>query len=145
MEFDDIELINLVDHDDHPTSPSITLRLNTVPPAEWERFFAKKISGRCSTGPGGTIKLTEIHLGARFGVAVSGNSLQIQGINLGDFKKFGLKTTLQAAVSEANEACRAKCIQDIKFEERRRQSEIQVQQQKREARRRAWEDDGLRS
>lgn len=141
MEFDEIELVDLEGHDDHPTRPSITLRLNTVPPPKWEEFIRKRIRGRRSTGPGGTIKLTDIDLGASFSVTVHGTRLQIQGIDLEEFKKFGLKSTLKAAVSEANEACRARRIQDIRIEDRRRQSEKEVKQQRRDALRRAWEGD----
>ena len=45
MEFDDIELFDLEGDDGHPTRPSITLRLKTVPPAKWEEFFRKKSVG----------------------------------------------------------------------------------------------------
>ena len=145
MEFHDIELVGLADYDDDPIRPSITLSLNTAPPAKWEEIFVKKISGRRSTGPGGPIKLTGFDLGASFRVTVRGTRLQIQGIDREDIKNYGLKSTLQAAVSETNEAYRARCIQDIKIENHRRQSENEVQQQRREARRRAWEDDDLGS
>ena len=146
MDFEDIKLDGIADYDNHQISPSVTLRLNTVPPVRWVELFEKKISGRRSTGPdGSTINLIEIELGARFGVTVSRTRLQIQGIDLADFRKYGLRKTLQATVTETNEAYRAQCIQDIKFEKRRRQSEIQVQQQRREASRRAWDDDYVSS
>lgn len=141
MEFDDIELVDLADHDDDQLNPSITLRLSDAVPMKWEMLFREKIRGRSSTGRDGTITLTDIDLGARFGVTVTGRLLEIQGVELGYIQKYGLKRTLKKAVAEANEAYRAQAILDGEVEDQRREAEEEVQRQRREERRRAWDDD----